>query len=805
MGRNFKIAAAVTLCAGSIVSGAAIAQETSEEVKLETQSAPVESTVEAEASAEASDVTEVQTPTRAPDPKLDEIMVTATMRATDIQDVPLSIHAIGEEELEDRGVDSLGELTSIVPAFSLGVADGGIGGSISMRGITSSNNRGMDQGVAILVDDIYYGRIEYAVDNFLDVERVEILRGPQGTLFGKNSTTGAIALHTKDPDYDGFMLDLTAVGLITLEGGAGGFVANIPIIDEFLGSRLAFRTHYAQLEDYVNTYHPDDTSYQRKHVGRAKLRVDPAADLKIVLSVDAVSSDTSGAFTQIASSTPHFDFLNRQFDPKYETDDSDKQTSLDQTPFLYKDSITFNGQGVWKFAPDWALTYTGGYSTFDQGTDGEIDFMPMPVLTVQIEDTFSQMAHELRIVSPEGLWDGHLSFVGGLFYYWANFDGVGRIGALETPDLQDTLLRVVGNPAVPLLLESLGLNSVLDIPFAQDGSTLTFDQITNSYAAYGQAELTFFDDQVVLTGGLRYTQETKEIDIQRTFDNTGAAFNALVGYEEYHVIDDRTETSLAPRVSLRWRMTDDIMIFGTYGKGYKSGGYNANAGVADEVEYEGEESDTYELGFKAEFFDNALRLNTTYFLTEITDFQFSMFNGLQFVVTNAAQVRSIGMEADFFASLPFDIVAMGGVGVTDTVFTEFPDAPCRAGEEGPCDLSGEQTPFPRLTASLAIMWMNKLGNLPFDMVLGVDASWRGDTYLDFDLDPGTYQEAYTLVNSFVRFQDDDDSMWNVSIRVENMFNQFHRTTMFDAPLAEGTFVSIPGGFINAGISFNVVF
>ncbi|MGB0920259.1 MAG: TonB-dependent receptor [Alphaproteobacteria bacterium] len=798
MGHKSNFVRALALCGGVMVTGIVQAQEQAANPDLEALET-AENQPQTPGTAPAT-----ESATRAPNPKLDEVLVTATMRATDIQDVPLSIHAIGEEELEDRGVDSLGELTHVVPAFSLGVADGGIGGSISMRGITSSNNRGMDQGVAILVDDIYYGRIEYAVDNFLDVERVEILRGPQGTLFGKNSTTGAIALHTKDPDYDGFMLDATAVGLISLKGGAFGFAMNAPIIDEYIGSRIAFRSHFAQLLDYVNTYEPEATSYQRKNVGRAKLRFDPTQNLNIVLAVDGVKSDTQGAFTQIASSDAFWDALNRNFDPEYETDDSDKRTSLDQTPFLFKDSITFNGQAKWQVAPDWMLTYTGGYSTFDQGTNGEIDFMPAPILTVQIEDTFTQSAHELRLLSPEGLMDGHLSFVGGLFYFWANFDGVGRIGALETPSLYTTLAPLVGNPAVLQLVESLGLASVADIPFAQDGSTLTFDQITKSYAAYGQAELTVFDDQIVLTGGLRYTYETKEIDIERTFDNTGAAFNALVGYEEFHVMDDRSESSIAPRVSLRWRMTDDIMIFGTYGKGFKSGGYNANAGVADEVEYTGEESDTYEIGFKAEFFDNALRLNTTYFWTEITDFQFSMFNGLQFVVTNAAQVRSRGMEADFFAALPFDIVAMGGLGVTDTVFTSFPDAPCKAGDDGPCDLSGEQTPFPRLTASLAVMWLNKLGDLPIDMVLGADASWRDDTFLDFDLDPGTFQPAYTIVNSFIRFQGDDES-WNISLRVENMFDQFHRTTMFDAPLAAGTFVSIPGGFRGIGMSANFVF
>ncbi len=752
-------------------------------------------TSDAEEGKEASATAEEQADVRdnpADTKQMDEIVVTAQMRAQSLQEVPLSIQVIGAEEIRDRGMDSLNEMSFYIPSFNLGVADGGIGGSISMRGITSSNNRGMEPGVALVVDDIYYGRIEYTVDNFLDIEQIEILRGPQGTLFGKNSVTGAIVLRTADPNYEGWSVDAEMAAFLLYKGAAGSVAVNAPIIDDRLALRGAYRNHYAVLVDNVNTMQPDLETFQRKTVARGKVRFDFSPAMHTVLQFDMVSTLTVGAFTQQTAAAPEWVLINRAFDPEFETDGHDRKTSIDKAPRLYKDSKTFNGQLNWNVSGDWHLQYTGGWSQFDQGANGDIDFMPIPLLTTQADDTFTQYSHELRVVSPESLWNGRLNFVAGAYYFWSNFDGINRIGGLEGDDLSVVINQVLPIPVLQELANQGGLSGILAQPYSQDGTTMFFDQITEAAALYGQADFKILDN-LILTAGLRFNYEAKEIDMERTFDQTGAVFQATIGSTEFETHLEREDTGVLPRLSLAYHLTDDIMLFATYGQGVKSGGYNANAGTESEAEFEEETSVTYEAGFKAEFFGGASRLNATAYITEVDEFQFSQFNGLEFVVENAGSVRAVGFEADGFTFLPYGFIAMGSLGYTDSKYTSFPNGPCRAGEDGPCDLTGKELAgAPKLSGSLGFGYMNQLGNLPFNLIVGFDAGYRGDSFLDSDLDPNTKQEAYTLYNSWLEIRGDDES-WRITLRGENIFDEKYNTSHFDTPVASGGYTSIPGG------------
>ena len=235
------------------------------------------------------------------------------------------------------------------------------------------------------------------------------------------------------------------------------------------------------------------------------------------------------------------------------------------------------------------------------------------------------------------------------------------------------------------------------------------------------------------------------------------------------------------------------MVFATYGQGHKSGGFNANAGTIEEADFEEEVSDTYEVGFKSTLFDNQARVNATIFYTTFDDFQFSAFNGIEFVVENAAAVRTQGVEADGFAFLPYDTMLLWSAAYTDAIYTEFPDGPCRAGEEGPCDLGGKELAgSPKWTGSLGLAHVEKLGNRDQDVILGMDVAYRSGTFLDADLDPMTYQEAYALVNFWLQLRADDET-WNVTFRVENAFDKHHNGSIFDTPVATGGYTTIPGG------------
>ena len=524
----------------------AVEADVSAQADQETQAANL-----AAAEAEANPDVDAQASNPAKDPMgrdLDEVIVTANKREQNLQDVPLSIQVIGADELRDRSVDSMNELSMIVPSFSVGVADGGIGGSIMMRGVASSNNRGMEQEVGLVIDDIPYGRIEYAVDNFLDVDRVEILRGPQGTTHGKNAVAGAIVLHSMDPNHDQWELDIDAVAFVRNGGGFGGLILNAPVWEDVLAFRLAWRTHYARLVDYKNTT-DDRPTFQRKHVGRFKTRLDFGPNLYAIASVMHVDSDTQGAFTQQKAADPFWRGVNELFDPQFETNEEDQKTSIDIIPRLFKDAWTFGGELHWDMGGDWSSHYIGGYSTFDQSAFGDIDFMPVPLLTAQTDDTFTQMSHEIRLVSPADFWDGRVSFVAGLNYFWSNFDGFSRIGAGETFDAVGLIQQTLTPDQLDIFLQQLGFENPEGDEFAADGSMMFFDQVAEQYALYAQGDWNL-TEKLVLTTGVRFSLENKEIDMERRYDSHGLVFSNTVGSEEFVAHLEREENSnLTPFVA----------------------------------------------------------------------------------------------------------------------------------------------------------------------------------------------------------------------------------------------------------------
>ena len=326
-----------------------------------------------------------------------------------------------------------------------------------------------------------------------------------------------------------------------------------------------------------------------------------------------------------------------------------------------------------------------------------------------------------------------------------------------------------------------------------------FLQNVESYAAFGQVTWNINDKWSAIIGA-RASVDNKELDFlaeNYTANNTpgpALVYMTVLQSEEFHIMTGREDKSFTPKASLLYRITDDVNIYATYAEGFKAGGFNDSARNPDqELQFEPEYSTTIEAGVKGDYFGGAARLNVGAFRTEFENLQVSTYNGTDFVVGNAAAAISQGVEVEGMALLPFGFLVSGNFAWTDAYFESFPGAACQTdartenpqGQPDACSLSGKSLAgTPELQAFLSANYLNQLGNMPFDLVLGLDYSWQDDVMLATDHDPDDMQEAYDLWHGRIGLRD-DDGFWEFTIFFRNIADTLAKTSSHDVPLFSG--------------------
>jgi len=756
---------------------------------------------DAPADADAADPGTAKAPRRAAR-DVEEIVVTAQKREQNLQDVPISMTALTSDFVLDAGVTSFDALGQFVPNLSINPVSDTRGTAIRIRGIGSDQtNAGIDSSVGVFIDGVYQGRTGLAATGDLaDIERIEVLRGPQGTLYGKNTAAGAINVVSKKPSLDG------VEGLI--EGSYGNYnlrelrgTVNVPLWTDTVAARL---TGYIGRRDYFDDVVGGGGRNDSDRNGvRLRTLVAPTSDFELVLSADyATSQSACCAFDIITfNGPPSLDLVFGTPPPAPfpigSLADSTGRPLPKADPF---DRVLDANENTTDDTRSWGVSLEANYDLYEHTLklitahrrlksisllDG--DFSSYDAVFLSTDEQFQQWSNELQLISPSG---ERLEYVLGLYFYYAKDDTKGKLG-----------IGPEWSAASPLIGPLIALGA------DENGDGFNMDtnvHETWSYAFFGQGsyEIT---DQWKATIGLRGTYERKKrVGSQiATFEVDAGPFGPPRYFDESFGVFDAS-----PLGVLEFRPTDDAMLFGKIAQGFKSGGFNqqrTTGGV--NTKFDDEKATDFEVGARTSWFDRMLNANATFFYTIYDDFQAQAFDGSGFVVTNAGSLNSYGVEADVFA-VPIEALQLGGsVGWNVAEYDKFDASPCTIDQifaarvadpipvglaQVPCtqDLGGKRLDnAPRWTASLFAQVEHSLGGLSLwgGPLLGrfrTDYSYRDFIYLQQDLDPNLTQGPVHLLNFRVAVGP-EDGPWELSVWTNNVLDSEYLVVGVDVPILSG--------------------
>ena len=695
-----------------------------------------------------------------------EIIVTAQKRAERAQDVPISISAFNDKTLTEANIQDIYDLPKLAPNFNMNRGSAVTAIRLNIRGVGAAGNTAIEPSVATFVDGVYVPRPGAMFATFFDVSGIEVLRGPQGTLFGRNASVGALNLRTALPEDEWS-------GKIKAEAASGeryrleGHV-NAPLSDT-TSLRIAavgeqFDGIWKNLIDPVTR--GDD--YERfgglDTMGiRATLRSKLTDQLTWVLRGEYTDLDGSGMtlyqfdYTSIGPAQLA-NFIGRLGDIPYQG--PTHRTTSQYLEELYKDKQwAITSELSYEFASDFTLKWIGSYRDWDSfQIDGDVIFAAQPILGRASLFRSKSHNHELQLISPTDMFDDRFSFVAGLYYFHEKyFLGENWLNLGEYCNV------VVGFAAPALVPACLGGTKTL--------TNLDFNQKSESVAAYSQGTFKITQDLDV-TLGVRYTDEKKSASfLQEVISPAG---NLLRAPEVSPL--KFSDSKVTWRANLSWRPIEDVMLFASFSTGYKSGGFNAGGAAAalNSVRrvYNGENVDNYEAGVKSQWLDRKITANLTFYRMEIDGFQDRSFDGLSFVVANAGSLRHQGFELDGQIRPGYGITLNYGVAYLDSEFTSFPAASGLPGFGGTQDLKGASATFaPKWQGSVGAQYDGELPQgLEWSLRSDVSFTSKHNAGAATDNNPQTIQKGYATVSARLAVRS-PDSGWEVAVFGDNIFDK----------------------------------
>ena len=662
---------------------------------------------------------------------LEEIIVTAQRREESLQDVPIAVAALTAESLEITGVDSTRDLPQVVPSVQF--TRSGASGLIFIRGVGTTNAAvGEESSNAVYVDNVYLPDLAQTINNFNNIERIEVLKGPQGTLFGRNATGGLIHIITRDPgdkmaasaelgysDYDTLSGRAYVGGPITETISADIAVTSLDQNDGWGENLTVGRT--IKLQDYWGV--------------RSKVVVRPSDTMKFTVAGDYnENSDNLGIGWKL---DPEVLGTGGRIGPPGQDTTSNDYSLTEQE--IYGGSLT----AEFDLGPV-TLTSITALRKSRNDSDFDVDGGPIGLVRIRFTSGSKSFQQELRLASND---TDPLAWQAGVFY-------------LRPEATNDS--NFLGAAFAPL-----------------QGQHIVAELKTDSYAAFAEATYSF-TQSTRLTAGVRYTKDQRDFDGgQANVSGAGVegAFtknlNTKLEYDEWTY-----------RLALQQEITDDINVYASFNHGFKSGSYSLQSPL--NVPYQPQFIDAYEIGLKSELFDRRLRLNLSAYHYDIEDYQVrsaAVANPGASVILNAATVKVDGVDLEFEAAPIDDLRLFGGVTYLDSRFDEFggPNAAFQApivypnpatcpanlrGTEDPgvlspgprtgglttCfgDVSGNDTPnAPELSASIGASYTLPVGESGH--VRGTVLYSYNDGYV-FESDNIARQDSYDLLNASLEFR-----------------------------------------------------
>jgi iron complex outermembrane receptor protein len=736
-----------------------------------------------------------------------EVVVTAQRREQEIQDVPLAVTALNAEMIEDLNARDIRDLTGLVPNLVVSEISIGPGMTqVSLRGVNSQDpEKSFDPAVGVFIDGVYLGTSAFNLLDAFDLERVEVLRGPQGTLFGRNTTGGAINAFRTRPTGE---LEARASVVIGSDGRRDfQGVFNTPITDD-----LALKVSAFHFEDDGLWDNPAGgaTGAEDRYGGSIRFLWSPTPRFDLDLIIDAArdqSELTPYIPRGVASVTPLPYTITQTTFPTPATvvpgSPPDRLCTITggicaQNDFSFStitdphemdaemQAVTLTGE--WRPNERFDVTAIFGYRSADEEVFIDFDGTSRTVFNVVREQDYEQYSGELRIASN---FEGPLNFVAGLFHFHSEY----------------TLAQAIKlDAAMVAPVPALGLSFI-------GGSGDEDQHEATTTALFAQADYAL-TDRLTLTLGGRASWDEKEIFTQ--FVGAPAGFDAA-GYSVADgVPDGRPVTSqggasedwfeFTPRIALNWQANDDLLLYASYTRGYNAGGFSARAGAVADVTtpFDPEYIDAYEVGFKSDWFDRRARLNVAVFYNDYEDKQEEAIQPgppptfTSTTVRNVAGARIMGLEIEATAILTDTFRVDASLGLMDGEYTDYdtfvgsaqyvstPAQP--AGTLITADLSGlTLRRLPEVTASLSPTFETPLGGGFFTAT--ATARYVGEQYAEFFNDPRGLIPDQTFIDASVSYEFGGETG-----------DQF-RITLFGNNLTENQEVS---SFTNSLVDFGTV-
>lgn len=791
---------------------------------------------------------------------LEEVVVYAQKRGQSVLDVPVSVSSYSAQALDRAQVRDVGDLQQMDPSLSVNASSGASETIFAIRGIgTAGNNTGLEQSVGVFIDGVYRGRPGSVLSDYVDIEGIEVLKGPQGTLFGRNTSAGVISVRTAQPSFD------RAGGIDVSAGDQGYFqtkaFATGALIDDVLAYRVAGT--YQEKDGYIHDeFLGKDYNDRDRYSVRGQLlwEIDESKSLRLI-------GDLSESNELCCASVPVFqgEAVNLIAAAGGSVLPG-KAGSYAGMPGTYVDAFdrkTLTNSGVSNDVKDWGLsaefnwefnrselTVISSYRSFEDSAFNDADGANIDLLSQDKQQAIDEKSLEIRLASTGSQ---KVDWMAGIFYFDQDIDYRHPLFFGEdTRAYYDALFNT--NPEIGLPIVS-AIEAGLGVPYgtflaADNYASTTTDYNSESLALFGQATWNV-TDKLALTLGLRYSEEEKtgkyrweghnpyaQLSIPQLEAGLANVLTPALGptlagiyagalspfaqqlqfgsrYNDFTSTYD--DDNVSGNISVNYRWTEELSTYARFAQGYKAGGLNMDRTAGGTVGglpdadpelpiFDPEEVESFELGLKSRWLDGRLELNAALFYQTLENFQTNTFDGLTFVVRNAAEVEGKGIELDYLFRPNDHWLLSGGLVLQDIEYSDYKDAsPTQAQKaEQPTnplvtqDLTGEPVVMSSDVNYRGVISYTQALSNGLQWVAGTSYSYRSKYFTAQDNDPISQQDAYWLFNLGLALGAQDGS-WNVELWSKNVTDEEVYNIVYDAFSQANSY----NAWINEGRTFGI--
>jgi iron complex outermembrane recepter protein len=680
---------------------------------------------------------------------LEEVIVTAQKRAENVQDIPVTINVVTGETLDTFNIRSTNDLANSVPGLVIQETPQNLS-QITVRGLgTGAAGESLDQSVGLFIDGIWAGRLREFQAALFDVERVEVIKGTQSTLLGKNTSLGAISILSRRPDdtFGGYI-----EGDFELEYESAYATGAVNIPTEYGNYRLAI--NLVDEKGYVDNKSTGNTVPERE---QGTVRLSAAYDvgddgrfllgylyddLKIHGDTFAPDNDAVGFFAAMdPSANVGIDKTKNAWTSYSGSGDAEDKQKSHRAYIQYDHDIA-----------EYQLTALTGWSKYNNDRLTDSDFLSVDYLNTEFESDYEQLTQEFRLTSPTG---DRFEYIAGLFLLYSDMDYSSLLDSQFPPQY-----------------------SLMGFPL--DGASLkTFDQDTRVWSLFGQGAW-HITQRWRATFGLRYTDEEKQVNWARSRLRTGIPGSGFLADLLAPVVPStkmhRNEDNLDGSINIQYDLNESAMGYLSWARGSKSGGFTTEVAYPDDAEYDTEEADTTEVGVKMSIAGGAALLNASVFYTDIENFQVVSFVGTAFV-TETVPADSQGVELEAAWAVTEQLVLSASATYADAQEKEV----------------NERLPYaPEWAFSINTHYEYRWQNAPLLWRLDSAVNYRDKQYMGM----GELNEdgALTLLDLRIALASANDT-WEVAVLGRNLLDQ-KTSFSFDFPGFGG--VEVPTGSTTIG-------